>query len=149
MFGAATLNSVQRLFSMFPGGTAGAALLLLRVSVAMTLVVDRTANCPSVASSWALLVILLPALSLIVGLFTPYGAIACGLIQLAVLVQSGGSHGFHIAMFVLNCVTVALLGPGAYSVDARLFGLQLLIIPPSNQTGAPSKRFKGRGPRSS
>jgi hypothetical protein len=115
----------------------------------MTLVVDGTANWPSVASSWALLVILLPAFSLIVGLLTPYGAIACGLIQLAILVQSGGSHRFHIAMFVLNCVTVALLGPGAYSVDARMFGLQLLVIPPSNQTGAPSRRFKGRGPRSS
>jgi len=149
MFGAATLKSVQRRFSMFPGGTAGAALLLLRVSVAMTLVVDGTANWPSVASSWALLVILLPAFSLIVGLFTPYGAIACGLIQLAFFVESGGSHCFHIAMFFLNCVTVALLGPGAYSVDARMFGLQLLIIPPGNQTGAPSRRFKGRGPRNS
>jgi hypothetical protein len=134
---------------MFPGGTAGAALLVLRTTVAMTLVVDGTANWSLVTSFWIVLVFLLPAFSLVAGLLTPYGAIACALVKLAVPVQNVGDSDFHIAMFVLTCMTVALLGPGAYSIDARMFGRQLLVIPPRNRTDSPSGRLQGRGPRSS
>ena len=139
---------MQRLFSMFPGGTTGAALLLLRVTVAATLVVDGATNWSSVTSLWIVLVFLLPTFSLVAGLFTPYGAIVCGLVKLAVPVGNGGDSGFHIAMFVLTCVTVAMLGPGAYSIDARMFGRQLLVVPPRNRTDTPSGQPQGRGPRS-
>ncbi|WP_044176852.1 hypothetical protein [Granulicella mallensis] len=120
---------MQRLFSMFPAGRAGVALLLLRFAAATTLIVDGTANWASVTSLWVLIVFLLPAFSLIVGLLTPYGSMICCLIQLVVLFKTGGSNGFHLAMSILNGGTVALLGPGAYSIDARLFGRQLLILP--------------------
>ena len=48
------LSSVQRLFSMFPTGTPGAALLVLRVSIAATLVVSGTAHWVPVTSFWIL-----------------------------------------------------------------------------------------------
>src|ERR1700753_1738482 len=49
-YAAATLGVVQRLFSMFPSGRAGVALLLLRVAAATTLIVDGMANWASVTS---------------------------------------------------------------------------------------------------
>jgi uncharacterized membrane protein YphA (DoxX/SURF4 family) len=127
--GAANLGAMQRLFSMFPAGRAGVALLLLRVAAATTLIVDGTANGASVTSFWILIVFLFPASSLIIGLLTPYGSAICCLIQLVVLLQTGSYNGFHLAMSILNSGVVAVLGPGAYSVDARIFGRQLLVIP--------------------
>jgi hypothetical protein len=127
--GAASLGVVQRLFSMFPAGRAGIALLLLRIAAVTTLIVDGTANWASVTSCWILIVFLLPAFSLIVGLLTPYGAMVCCLVQLVVLFKTGGCNSFHLAMSILSSGAIALLGPGAYSVDARMFGRQILIVP--------------------
>lgn len=115
---------------MFPAGTAGAALLILRISVAATLVVNGKAAWASITSLWILIVFLLPAASLVVGFLTPYGSILGCILQFAILVTTGGGNGFPIAISILNGAVVALLGPGAYSADARIFGRHLLIIPP-------------------
>jgi hypothetical protein len=115
---------------MFPTGTSGAALLILRISVAATLVVDGRAAWVSITSLWMLIVVLLPAALLVVGFLTPYAAILGCILQCAILLKAGGSNSFPIAMSILNSAAVALLGPGAYSVDARIFGRHLLIIPP-------------------
>src|SRR5438309_690587 len=45
---------VQRLFSMFPTGVAGAGLMLLRLSVATALLTDGTMHWALVRSPWAL-----------------------------------------------------------------------------------------------
>ncbi|MBB6143658.1 hypothetical protein HNQ77_001607 [Silvibacterium bohemicum] len=81
-------------------------------------------------ASLGLVVFLLPAASLVVGFLTPYGSILCCILQFAILLKTGGSNGFHVAMSILSGGAVALLGPGAYSVDARIFGRHLLSIPP-------------------
>lgn len=132
---------------MFPAGLAGVALFLLRVSVAATLVLDGTSAYRTLISLWVLLAIIPSALSVIAGLLTPFGSILCGLIQLALLIKTGEANSFHVAISVVNSVALALLGPGAYSVDAWLFGRQLLIIPPSNPAGGTSRRLKERGPQ--
>lgn len=128
-FRRANLPPVQRLFSMFPSGIAGAALLLLRASVAMTLIVDGAAQWPLHKSFWTSLVFLLSAFSLFTGFLTPCGSTVACLVQFAVLFLTGGSNTFHIAIAICNGVAVALLGPGAYSMDAWLFGRHRLDIP--------------------
>jgi uncharacterized membrane protein YphA (DoxX/SURF4 family) len=115
---------------MFPTGTSGAALLILRISVAATLVVEGKPVWASITSLWILIVFLLPATSLVVGFLTPYGSILGCIFQFAVLLKTGESNGFPVAMSILNGAAVAILGPGAYSVDARIFGRHLLVIPP-------------------
>jgi hypothetical protein len=128
-FRGPNLRPVQRLFSMFPTGTAGAALLLLRASVATTLIVNGTAQWPLHTSFWTPLVFLLPAFSLFTGFLTPCGSILACLLQLVVLLMTGGSNSFPIAIAICNGVAVALLGPGAYSMDAWLFGRHRFDIP--------------------
>ena len=120
---------MQRLFSLFPTGMAGAALFILRISVALSLLVDGTAHWVLVTSFWILLAFLLVAFLLLLGFLTPYAsAIAC-LGQLGVMLLSG-RHDFHLLLSLLNSGVVVLVGPGAYSIDAHLFGRRLLVLSP-------------------
>jgi hypothetical protein len=115
---------------MFPAHAAGAALLLLRFCVAglLLLGVGETNYSLAVAVKVAVLIVVVCLLGM--GLFTP---IACGI---SVLLQIGtlGSVGvcsavdtsFHIALSICLC----LLGPGAFSLDARRFGRRVITRPP-------------------
>jgi hypothetical protein len=125
--GAAYPFSVQRLFSMFPTGMAGAALLVLRVTVAATLVFDGTVHWALMTSFWILSGFAVPAILLCLGFLTPYcSALSC-LIQLGVLISTGQNE-FNLAISILNSGILAILGPGAYSIDAHIFGRRLLIV---------------------
>jgi uncharacterized membrane protein YphA (DoxX/SURF4 family) len=121
---------VQRLFSMFPAGMAGAALLVLRLCVASTLIVAGTARGASAASPWIILALAVPAISLCLGFITPYCSALAFLIQLGLLLVAGGENQFAFIIFLLNSAILAALGPGAYSIDARIFGRRLLTVPP-------------------
>ena len=127
--------TVQRLFSLFPGGWAGVALLLLRASVSATLIVDVAARGSPGTSSWVLAGIIVPVLFLLPGLLTPYVCAASSLFQLGLMffrggLSTGGEHGFHLLVSALNTAILAFLGPGAYSIDSRVFGRRVLKLPP-------------------
>jgi uncharacterized membrane protein YphA (DoxX/SURF4 family) len=115
---------------MFPTGPAGAALWILRVSVAAKLFVEGTAHWTLVTSFWTFLGFAAVAMFLCLGLLTPYCATATCLIMLGVLLMAGGSNQFETFISILNSAALALLGPGAYSIDARIFGRRLLTVPP-------------------
>jgi len=73
---------------------------------------------------------------LVLGFLTPFAAVVLGLGGVAVLLSwlPGGADeltavGLSI-LFVTATASAALLGPGAYSLDARLFGRREVIIPP-------------------
>jgi uncharacterized membrane protein YphA (DoxX/SURF4 family) len=114
---------------MFPTGTAGAALFVLRVSVAVTLIVNGTTYWAPVTSFLFPLGSAILAIFLCLGLFTPYCSTVSGLIQLYVLLVSGDKDRLHFIVFILNSGVLAVLGPGAYSIDARVFGRRLLTLP--------------------
>jgi hypothetical protein len=114
---------------MFPPGAAGVALICLRASVVASLMVDGAAHRPLLLSLWTALLFLLPALCLSAGFLTPYSAIVCCIIQLAEL-TTGGVKEFHLVLSIVNAAVLAVLGPGAYSVDARIFGRRILDVPP-------------------
>lgn len=111
---------MQRLFSTFPSGAPGLALVLLRISIAWTLVVDAPvhASTPAWIASTA-------AALLCGGVLTP---IVAGM-SAVLLFDHAGASSMHPARLSLAIVAaaLALLGPGAYSVDAWRFGRRRVV----------------------
>ena len=121
---------VQRLFSIFPTGMAGVALLVLRCMVALALIVETRSL---FALGWAHeldALVALVGLFLFLGFLTPYCAALCCVVELAPLVANGIPNGFQLGMSALTAASIVVLGPGAYSLDARFFGRKLIRIPP-------------------
>ena len=88
-------------------------------------------------SGWLIKALVLAgATLLLLGVVTPVVAVAIGLISLAVAF----SNFDHAELAVLSGV-IALLGPGAFSIDARLFGRREVFIPrrASELPGAPDR----------
>jgi hypothetical protein len=124
------LGTVQRLFSIFPTGTAGFALVVLRSVVGITVIVE-THSLPAMGWAHTLEALVgLVGLFLFLGLLTPYCAGLCCLLELAFLITSSIPNRFQLVMSALTAASVAALGPGAYSWDARFFGRKLIKIPP-------------------
>lgn len=125
---------VQRLFSIFPTGMAGVALLILRCVVALALIVETRSFS---ALGWAYVLdalVALVGLFLFLGFLTPYCAALCCVVELALLVASGLPYGFQFGMAALTAASMVALGPGAYSLDARFFGRKLIKIPPGRNS---------------
>jgi uncharacterized membrane protein YphA (DoxX/SURF4 family) len=132
---------VQRLFSTFPNGMPGFGLLLLRAGAAAVLIVHG-AGCltdPSGATwgTWAVgAMAVLDGALLLIGLVTPVagtlGALGSAAILLSWLpspVPSPLGAGVAGVLTVVVAAAIALLGPGALSVDAALFGRREITIP--------------------
>lgn len=119
---------MQRLFSTFPDGWPGFGLLLLRLGVGIALVCLGISAFLAVREPVNIATGLVAAIAgafLITGLWTPVmGAlIAMDELWIALSAYSSQRDGpwIHILLAVLTA-GIAMLGPGAWSVDARLFG---------------------------
>jgi uncharacterized membrane protein YphA (DoxX/SURF4 family) len=67
-------------------------------------------------------------LLLIAGLWTPLAGVVAGCVEAWVAFSSASHLGLPSVLAVLG-VTLALIGPGAWSVDARLYGRKRFIPP--------------------
>ena len=112
---------------MFPAGGPGAALLLLRLSVAATLVLDVAGHAAPLEFWGALLLVAL----LCIGFATPVASVLACVFQVAVFAM-GPANG-RVLVPALDAVALALLGPGAWSVDARMFGRRVIVLPPRDK----------------
>ena len=117
---------MQRLYSMFPSGTAGVALLILRVTAAAAFLIDGLWHWIPPMPWWFVVGLLLPAASMCVGLTTPYCSLLCGAIEIIHLLRCTGQAEIHLGISLLMAISVGMLGPGAYSVDSRLFGRRII-----------------------
>jgi uncharacterized membrane protein YphA (DoxX/SURF4 family) len=120
---------VHRLFSMFPTGREGIALLILRISLATMLIVNGFPHLEPISPRWGFACLVILAVPLCLGLLTPVLSGVCCLISLATLWTGSGSAPLYLILLILNATALAILGPGAYSLDARMFGRRRLIFP--------------------
>lgn len=111
---------------MFPEGGPGVGLLLLRLSVALSLLLHPSGG------ALARGVLTLPAIGLCLGVLTPLLAVVCGLYACYGLLVMGGATLPEAVGALLAASALALLGPGAYSLDARLFGRRVITVPRKN-----------------
>lgn len=106
---------------MFPAGAPGVALFILRNCVAFEL-----AGC-AFPAGWQHTVFVAVLSMLSIGLLTPA---VCGASALAVVVEFAYSRevpNANVALVVLSTWSLAVLGPGAFSVDARLFTRRIIV----------------------
>jgi uncharacterized membrane protein YphA (DoxX/SURF4 family) len=135
---------VQRLFSGFPSGAAGYGLLVLRIALSTYLAIDgvqllvnltsqpdgRTATLAAYGTS-SLVAAILAAM----GLWTPVVQAVCAIGQSVTLAYQLWMYGLSVDAFAAALastisLSLVLLGPGAYSLDAHLFGRREISIPP-------------------
>lgn len=115
---------MQRLFSTFARGWPGAGLLAQRLVTAGLLFHSAIAHTlqTSYAPSTVLQVLAAAAgLLLLLGLWTPLSGSMVAVAELALLSMHRADPGLCVLLAVLGA-SLAMIGPGAWSIDARLFG---------------------------
>ena len=137
--------SLQKLFSTFPEGWPGIGLVLMRLAVALSAIVQGISTLiesPAQMLSWAIGSLeILVGTALLIGFLTPIAGASASLGNLAIGISwfrtSGDNvHDKTVAALYLVVISIAitLLGPGAFSLDARLFGRREIIIPEASRT---------------
>ena len=110
---------------MFPRGVPGIALVVLRFAVAATPWTGGPLACLSPAGMVLALILVIP---LCLGLLTPAAAVVCAALHLATLACGDLGQALSAIVAVANASALAMLGPGAYSIDSRVFGRRVFVV---------------------
>jgi uncharacterized membrane protein YphA (DoxX/SURF4 family) len=132
---------LQRLFSSFPEGWPGTGLVFLRLTIAVNAIssgvgalVGSSTHAIGVWAAGSIAIAV--GAPIFIGFLTPAASAAATVGYLMAGVSSfltgeANNHIGTLAAFNLAAISAALvlLGPGAFSLDARLFGRREIIIP--------------------
>ena len=119
---------MQRLYSTFPNSWPGLGLLILRFATGLSLaaVAHVAGDLVDTVSLLARCAVDSVAVLIWIGLWTPLAAVAGTAIQ---IIAIAFGHQFNSSLVVLAAVglSLAMLGPGAWSFDARLYGRKRIL----------------------
>ena len=127
---------MRRLYSTFAGGWPGIGLVILRLVLAFVLVVRASFKLwsdPPLNLTIASVILLAGAILLMLGLWTPIAGTIVALVELWKILTLPGDKAVWLLLGTIGCA-VAMLGPGLWSVDARLFGWKRVEAPPRNSS---------------
>ena len=119
---------VQRLFSTFPNSWPGMGLLILRFAAGLSLaaVVHVSGDFGTTANLLTRCLVDGVVALLWIGLWTPIAAVVETAIQIAIMAL-GQRFDASTAVAAALGLALAMLGPGAWSLDARLFGRKRIV----------------------
>jgi putative oxidoreductase len=130
---------LQRLFSTFASGWPGVGLLLLRLLTAAALIhfgIAGVLAAPPVTIVVLQIIGAVAGILLLIGLWTPVAGTLAAIVKvwiaLARYFSHSGDPSIPIAQALLGAILAAILamvGPGALSIDARLYGRKLVNFP--------------------
>jgi putative oxidoreductase len=122
--------------SRYPDGAAGLALLFIRMSYAFV-AFGIIAMPPTgiLSATFLHLAAGLVALSLLAGLATRLIALLLGIAVATTLAAAGPIQQLLLAGHIGGCAAIVLIGPGAFSVDARRHGRRVILL----QTNTPDR----------
>lgn len=113
---------------MFPGGAPGVALLLLRLSVIGQLHLEAAEKLPAPSAAAALLALEVLCAALAAGIYTPVAVVVGVLGDAALWAHSMPDRWPLSALTIANLTILFLIGPGAYSIDARRYGRRVTVF---------------------
>ena len=122
---------MQRLFSTFADGWPGAGILLLRMLAGSALICRGIAATSVHASAGLFALHILGAaggILILGGLWTPVAGVLSGIVEVWIAFTQPTSQPFALALATLG-ISLAMIGPGAWSIDARLYGRKQLLPP--------------------
>ena len=123
---------MQRLFSTFAEGWPGAGLLLQRGLIsAITLFygIAHLLEPADLSTRLPFLIASIAALFLFLGLWTPVAGTMIAITGVWIFFAVCASHSLTPIIVAVLGATVAMIGPGMWSVDARLYGRKHLQDP--------------------
>jgi putative oxidoreductase len=113
---------LQRLFSTFAGGWPGIGLLLQRLLTATALLYYGFPHLgPQLTPILPQMIAASAGIPLLVGLWTPMAGTLVAIVEVWIAFSRPASPFISIMLATLGA-TLAMIGPGAWSIDARLFG---------------------------
>jgi putative oxidoreductase len=115
---------LQRLFSTFANGWPGFGLLIQRLVLGIALLWHGMALLVGVPAPGPIVPELIGSvlgLFILAGLWTPAVGALVAVVQVWIALTGAGDESVAIILAALGG-TLAMIGPGAWSIDARLFG---------------------------
>lgn len=113
----------------YPDGTVGLALLLIRICYAFVAFgVAAALSAIPVSAGFLHVAAGLVALSLVAGFATRLIALLLGAAVVVALVTSSPVQQLLLAGHIGGCAAIALIGAGAFSIDARRHGRRVIRL---------------------
>ena len=115
---------MQRLFWTFAGGWPGIGLLIQRIATSALLLYCAAvivAKTPQPAEIAPAFIGAVAGILLLFGLWTPLAGTLIAVVETWSLLVHAAGPLTSVTLAILGA-TLAMIGPGAWSVDARLFG---------------------------